>query len=208
MKWRHSRIQPLKQNWMTQCLENLKLAAEQDFNDHLVHFYLALTYALCRQVQQALVEVRTSLRLRGEHLPSLLLLSLLMSTSAASPSAATPCSFIESHEEEESTVNQCQEALFLLDATLEEYPENFDLLYVKTLLEERCYGGEVALISAKHMLALWKLLYDDVPSVTTASENNPNNISNSFSNYDNRSVALSAISAQHVSNEANDRESK
>lgn len=193
---------------MTQCFENLQLAVEQDFNDHLAHFYLALTYSLCRQVPQALVEVRTSLRLRGEHLPSLLLLSLLMSTSAASPSAAIPCSFIESHEEEESNMNQCQEALSLLDATLEEYPENFDLLYVKTLLEERCYGGEIALISAKHMLAMWKLLYDDVPSVATASENNPNNISSSFSNYDNRSVALSAISAQHVSNEANDRESK
>ena len=194
---------------MTRCLENLQLAAEHDFNDHMVHFYLALTYSFCRQVPKALEEVRTSLRLRGEHLPSLLLLSLLMSTSAASPSAGTPLSVNESRDEEESDVHQCQEALSLLDATLEEYPENFDLLYVKTLLEERCYGGEVALVSAKQMLALWKLLYDDVPSlVASASESNPNNVSHSFSNYDNRSVALSAISAQHLSNDANERESK
>ena len=207
IKWRQSRIQPLKQNWMTNCLEALHQSNEHDPHDHLVHFYLALTHAFCRQVAQALAEVRMALRLRGEHLPSLLLLSLLLSTSAASPSSQNSST---SEDEEESHVNQCQGALSLVEATLEEYPTNFDLLYIKTLLEERCFGGEVALVTAKHMLALWKQLYEDSSSsggANVASESNPNNVSHSYSNYDTRSVALSAISAQHISNDANERES-
>lgn len=208
IKWRKSRIQPLKQNWMTDCLESLRQAADHDPNDHLVHFYLALTYAFCRQVAQALVEARMALRLRGEHLPSLMLLSLLLSTSVASPSSHVGSPSTE--DEEESHVNQCQGALSLVEATLEEYPNNFDFLYIKTLLEERCFGGEIALVTAKHMLALWRQLYEDSSLERTGvtGENNPNSFSHSFSNYDTRSVALSAISAQHVSNDANERESK
>lgn len=210
IKWRQSRIQPLKQNWMTICLKSLSDATKHDANDHLVHFYLALTHAFCRQVTQALTEVRMALRLRGEHLPSLLLLSLLLSTPAASPSSQIASSSMPSiDDEEESHVNQCQGALSLAEATLEEYPNNFDLLYIKTLLEERCFGGEVALVSAKHMLAMWKQLYEDSSSAgaNVMSENNPNNVSHSYSNYDTRSLAMSAISAQHIS-EANERESK
>ena len=208
IKWRQSRIQPLKQNWMADCLKSLRQAVDHDPNDHLVHFYLALTHAFCRQVTQALTEVRMALRLRGEHLPSLLLLSLLLSTSAASPSSQISSSSANGDDEEESHVNQCQGALSLAEATLEEYPNNFDLLYIKTLLEERCFGGEVALVTAKHMLALWKQLYEDSSSGAVASESNPNNVSHSYSNYDTRSLAMSAISAQHISNDANERESK
>lgn len=153
IKWRQSRIQPLKQNWMTECLKSLRESADHDPHDHLVHFYLALTHSFCRQVTQALTEVRMALRLRGEHLPSLLLLSLLLSTSAASPSSQiSSSSAANGDDEEESHVNQCQGALSLAEATLEEYPDNFDLLYIKTLLEERCFGGEVALGTAKHMV--------------------------------------------------------
>ncbi|XP_046456271.1 tetratricopeptide repeat protein 7B-like isoform X2 [Daphnia pulex] len=209
IKWRQSRIQPLKQNWMTECLKSLRESADHDPHDHLVHFYLALTHSFCRQVTQALTEVRMALRLRGEHLPSLLLLSLLLSTSAASPSSQiSSSSTANGDDEEESHVNQCQGALSLAEATLEEYPNNFDLLYIKTLLEERCFGGEVALGTAKHMLALWKQLYEDSSSGgPVASESNPNNVSHSYSNYDTRSLAMSAISAQHISNDANERES-
>jgi hypothetical protein len=138
---------------MTECLKSLRESADHDPHDHLVHFYLALTHSFCRQVTQALTEVRMALRLRGEHLPSLLLLSLLLSTSAASPSSQiSSSSAANGDDEEESHVNQCQGALSLAEATLEEYPNNFDLLYIKTLLEERCFGGEVALGTAKHMV--------------------------------------------------------
>lgn len=206
IKWRKCKIQPMKQSCMASCLDSLRLSVEHDPHDHLVHFYLALTHAFCRQVSQALAEVRTALRLRGEHLPSLLLLSLLLSTSAASPSSHT----ISSDNEEESQVNQCQAALSLVEATLEEFPNNFDFLYIKSLLEERCFGGEVALVTAKHMLALWRQLYEDSSTErnTNFGENNPSNMNHSYSNYDTRSVAQSTISVQHVSNDANDRESK
>lgn len=206
IKWRKSRIQPMKQQAMTSCLDSLRLSVEHDPNDHLVHFYLALTHAFCRQIAQALVEVRLALRLRGEHLPSLLLLSLLLSTSVACPSSNLGAS----EDEEESQVNQCQAALSLVEATLEEFPNNFDFLYIKSLLEERCFGGEVALTTAKHMLAVWRQMYEDSTAERHANltENNPSYISHSFSNYDTRSVAHSAISVQHASNDANDRESK
>lgn len=182
----------MKQSWVEQCLEALATAVEHDANDHLVHFYLALTYALCRQINQALVQVQTALRLRGEHLPSLILLALLLSTSAA-PSSE------DSSEDEER-----HGALLLVEATLEEYPHNFDLLYVKALLEEQCLGGETALLTAKEMLALWKHLYEDTASTgggeASAGCANRNNL-------DARSVALSGASAHPLSNDMADRES-
>lgn len=56
---------------------------------------------------------------------------------------------------------------------------------------------------------MWKQLYEDSSSGgPVASESNPNNVSHSYSNYDTRSLAMSAISAQHISNDANERESK
>lgn len=89
IKWRQSRIQSLKQDWMTRCMDALRVSVEHDPHDHLVHFYLGLTYALCRQIGQALSQVRTALRLRCEHLPSLLLLALLLSTTTSSAAGST-----------------------------------------------------------------------------------------------------------------------
>lgn len=177
---------------MEQCMEALARAVEHDPNDHLVHFYLALTYALCRQVNQALVEVQTALRSRSEHLSSLILLALLLSTSAASPT---------DDDDECGGSEERHGALLLIEATLEEYPHNFDLLYVKALLEEQFHGGEAALVTAKEMLALWKHLYEDSsPGDTNASGVNKNNL-------DARSLALSGASAHPLSNDMADRES-
>lgn len=198
IKSRQNRIQPLKQSWMAKCMESLRDSSELDPGDHLVHFYLSLAYASRRQVHQALAEVRTALRLRGEHLPSLLLLSLLLSTWAASSSAST-CS------DDDAKTSGHQGALALIEATLEEYPQNFDLLYAKTLLEERCHGGETALVTAKHMLALWKSYYDDSSS---GFSNDITITNNTFTNnYDTRSIALSAVSAPYAMNDLNERES-
>ena len=193
IKWRQSRIRPLKQNWMEQCLESLRAATEHDPNDHLVHFYLSLTYALCRKIDQALLEVRIALRMHGEHLPSIVLLALLLSTPHA-------CSSLSTDEESCSNSNECQGSLFLIEATLEEYPHNFDLLYVKALLEEKCHGGEVALATAKEMLALWKLLYED------SSNDNSVNLTLNQSGFETRSLAISAKSTQPLSNEITERE--
>ncbi len=83
-------------------------------------------------------------------------------------------------------------------------------------------GGETALGTAKHMLALWKSLYEESSSTASASESAVNHpasvyntigpggpgahLSQSYSTYDTRSIALSAISAQHISNDPNERE--
>ncbi len=82
-------------------------------------------------------------------------------------------------------------------------------------------GGETALGTAKHMLALWKSLYEESSSTASASEsavNHPASVYNTigpggpsghlsrYSTYDTRSIALSAISAQHISNDPNERE--
>lgn len=44
---------------------------------------------------------------------------------------------------------------------MNEYPEHLQLLYVKASLEEEVLGGDVALLTARHMLALWNTLYKD-----------------------------------------------
>lgn len=48
-----------------------------------------------------------------------------------------------------------------MEAALAEYPENLHLLYVRASLEEAVHGGEVALLTARHMLSLWQTLYKD-----------------------------------------------
>lgn len=210
IKWRQNRIRPTKQNWMEQCLEALKGALERDANDHLVHFYLALTYALCRQIGQALVEVQTALRLRAEHLPSLILLALLLSTPAASPSCSSGAGGSDDGDPLSANnleTSECHRALALVEATLDEYPQNFDLLYIKSLMEEQCYGGEAALASAKHMLALWKQLYEDATCGGGVAEANTTAAIN-HSSVDCKSAALSTASAQPLSNEMADRDGK
>ena len=47
------------------------------------------------------------------------------------------------------------------EATVSEYPEHLQLLYVKASLEEELYGAEAALLTAKHMLSLWNVLYKE-----------------------------------------------
>lgn len=51
-------------------------------------------------------------------------------------------------------------ALEVVENALEEYPDCLNLLYVKAHLELLEKGGEVALITAKQMLELWKTLYE------------------------------------------------
>lgn len=174
---------------MTKCLESLREASTLDPNDHLAHFYLSLAFSVCRQIPQAVAEVRTALRLRSEHLPSLHLLALLLSTWTASNSAGSPVE----EDVDDSRASYCLGALALVEATLEEYPQNFDLLYVKALLEEKCHGGETALVTARHMLALWKSCYEDPQPNGEATITN-NTLTN---NFDTRSIALSVASAPY-----------
>nr|XP_034182985.1 tetratricopeptide repeat protein 7B isoform X4 [Osmia lignaria] len=119
-------------------LECFQKAQQCDPNDHLAEYYLAHEYAINRQINDAMIHVKIALNLRAEHIPSLHLLVLLLSA----------------HK-------QYSEALHLVNSVLEEYPDNLNFLYVKAHLELRSIGGEQALFTIKHMLLLWKHLYED-----------------------------------------------
>ncbi|XP_068086274.1 tetratricopeptide repeat protein 7B isoform X4 [Anabrus simplex] len=131
-----------RQHLITNAFEAFQKAQQADPNDHLAEYYLALQRAYGCQVSDAMSHVKVALNLRGEHVPSLHLLVLLLSAQ-----------------------KQYAEALQLVEAALEEYPDNLNLLYVKAHLELNSQGGEMALLTAKHMLALWKTLYEDQTNV-------------------------------------------
>ncbi|XP_014219287.1 tetratricopeptide repeat protein 7B [Copidosoma floridanum] len=122
--------------------DSFSKAQQCDPNDHLAEYYLAHEYAMNRQMSEAMTHVKIALSLRAEHIPSLHLLALLLTAQ-----------------------KQYTEALNLVNSILEEYPDNLNILYVKANLELHSVGGEEALFTIKHMLFLWKNLYEDQTSV-------------------------------------------
>ncbi|KAK8402737.1 hypothetical protein O3P69_000821 [Scylla paramamosain] len=131
---RHSNSQSLR----TKSLESFLRAQQLDPSDHLVEYYLAFHYAQEYHVVEATHHVKQALFLRSEHLHSLHLLILLLSTK-----------------------KEYEHALELAEAALAEYPENLHLMYVRASLEEVVYGGEVALHTARQMFTLWQKLYKE-----------------------------------------------
>ncbi|XP_012272364.1 tetratricopeptide repeat protein 7B [Orussus abietinus] len=135
----------LKQDKVTHtntALECFQKAQQCDPNDHLAEYYLAHIYAANRQINDAMVHVKIALNLRSEHISSLHLLTLLL-----------------------SAYKQYPEALHLINSVLEEYPDNLNFLYVKAHLELHTIGGVEALATIKHMLYLWKNLYENQTNV-------------------------------------------
>ncbi|XP_067119530.1 tetratricopeptide repeat protein 7B isoform X2 [Centruroides vittatus] len=131
------RPQTHRQQLRSKAFDAFLKAQAADPNDHLPEFYLALHYAHARQLPEAILHAKSALYLRGEHVHSLHLLVLLLSAQ-----------------------KQYLEALQLVEAALEEYPDNFNLMYTKAHLELHCVGGEVALLTSKQMLQQWKTLYE------------------------------------------------
>ncbi|XP_062974036.1 tetratricopeptide repeat protein 7B isoform X3 [Elgaria multicarinata webbii] len=105
--------------------------------DHLAAFYLALQFAISRQIPEALGYVRQALQLQGDDANSLHLLALLLSAQ-----------------------KHYHDALNIIDMALSEYPENFILLFSKVKLESLCRGPDEALLTCKHMLQIWKSCYN------------------------------------------------
>lgn len=89
-------------------------------NDHLCAYYLGLHLALMGQINEALDHVRNALALRSESSSTLHLLALLLSAN-----------------------RQHTEALEVVEAALEEYPDCLNLMYVKAQLELHEDDGEV-----------------------------------------------------------------
>ncbi|XP_034253194.1 tetratricopeptide repeat protein 7B [Thrips palmi] len=130
-----------KEELNSKALQSFARAHHIDPNDHLSEYYLALQKANACKVQEAIRHVKSALQLRADHVPSLHLLVLLLSAQ-----------------------KQHQEALSLVHAILEEYPDNLNIMYVQAHLELEVHGGECALLTGKKMLAIWKNLYEDQTS--------------------------------------------
>lgn len=126
-----------KENLWSNALDNFKTAVELEPHDYLCRHYLGLQLAMCDQIAEAQQHVRLGLNLNPEHSSSLHLLVLLLTAE-----------------------RQYNSALIVVENALEEYPDCLNLLYVKARLELHEKGGEVALITAKQMLELWKTLYE------------------------------------------------
>ncbi|KAK9502249.1 hypothetical protein O3M35_011053 [Rhynocoris fuscipes] len=116
----------------------LSKGQQLDPNDHLIEYYLGMNYACRGQIQEAISHVKSALKLCPEHASSLHLMVLLLTSQ-----------------------KQYNEANLLLQSALSEFPDSLDLHYVKAHLELHTQGGEVALLTAKNMLILWKVLYED-----------------------------------------------
>ncbi|XP_071440468.1 tetratricopeptide repeat protein 7B [Hetaerina americana] len=132
----------------SQAIDCFRRAEQSDAGDHLPQHYLALCLATfggvvdgasrCTNLMEAGQRVRLALSLRAEHHASLQLLALLLSAEGA-------------HDE----------ALELVNASLEKYPSSLNLLYVRAALEAFTGRHEVAIMTAKEMLLLWRTLYKD-----------------------------------------------
>lgn len=126
-----------KENLWCSALDNFRSAVELEPNDYLCRHYLGLQLALCGHITEAQQHVQISFNLNPEHSSSWHLLVLL------------------STAEQQNNI-----ALIVVENALEEYPDCLNLLYVKAHLELHEKGGDVALITAKQMLELWKTLYE------------------------------------------------
>ncbi|XP_043998491.1 tetratricopeptide repeat protein 7B-like isoform X3 [Gambusia affinis] len=130
-------LRSTQEDYQRKALSAFRRAHRMSPTDHLAAFYLALQLAFTRQIPEALGKVRRAMQLQEEDVHTLHLLALLLSAQ-----------------------KQYQDALKTIETALSGYPENFTLLYTKVKLEAMCRGPEEALLTCKHMLRLWKRLYD------------------------------------------------
>jgi len=128
-----SRLHSERQSYHKSAVESLCRAAALDSYDHLAHFHLACLYANNRQIGLANAEVRKALELRPDHLPSLHLLALLLTSQ-----------------------RKLDEALTLLTAALKEYPDDLSLLLTRSRIEEEIGCIDEALTSVKTALRIWR----------------------------------------------------
>lgn len=130
-------LKSTREKYSKLALEALEKAVQQDPNDHLAEYYLALQHALNYHIIDALVHIRIALALRAEHPNSLHLFALLLTAN-----------------------RRPREALSIANDALEEFPDNLNLLHVKAHLELHLHDADTALITVKKMLHIWRELYE------------------------------------------------
>ncbi|NXJ11107.1 TTC7A protein, partial [Odontophorus gujanensis] len=117
-------------------LQTLERARELDQQDHQIILYLSLQLALVRQISDAMEHLQEALQLCKDDMNSLHLLALLFSAQ-----------------------KHYQHALEVINMAVVEYPESFSLLFTKVKLEWIHKGPEEALVTCRHMLQMWQMVY-------------------------------------------------
>uniref|UniRef100_A0A8C3T1Q1 Tetratricopeptide repeat protein 7A n=1 Tax=Chelydra serpentina TaxID=8475 RepID=A0A8C3T1Q1_CHESE len=105
--------------------------------DHQIILYVSLQLALVRQISDAIEHLQEALKLCKDDMNSLHLLALLFSAQ-----------------------KHYQHALDVINMALAEYPESFSLLFTKVKLERVHKGPEEALVTCRHMLRMWQMVYN------------------------------------------------
>uniref|UniRef100_A0A674GTH8 Tetratricopeptide repeat domain 7A n=1 Tax=Taeniopygia guttata TaxID=59729 RepID=A0A674GTH8_TAEGU len=117
-------------------LQTLERAHDLAPEDHQIILYLSLQLALVRQISDAIDHLQEALQLCKDDMNSLHLLALLFSAQ-----------------------KHYQHALDVINMAVVEYPESFSLLFTKVKLEWIYKGPEEALVTCRHMLQMWQMVY-------------------------------------------------
>ncbi|KFP81369.1 Tetratricopeptide repeat protein 7A, partial [Acanthisitta chloris] len=118
-------------------LQTLERARDLAPEDHQIILYLSLQLALIRQISDAIDHLQEALQLCKDDMNSLHLLALLFSAQ-----------------------KHYQHALDVINMAVVEYPESFSLLFTKVKLERIHKGPEEALVTCRHMLQRWQMVYN------------------------------------------------
>ncbi|NXC25496.1 TTC7A protein, partial [Campylorhamphus procurvoides] len=118
-------------------LQTLERARDLAPEDHQIILYLSLQLALVRQISDAIDYLQEALQLCKDDMNSLHLLALLFSAQ-----------------------KHYQHALDVINMAVVEYPESFSLLFTKIKLEWIHKGPEEALVTCRHMLQMWQMVYN------------------------------------------------
>nr|XP_033794267.1 tetratricopeptide repeat protein 7A isoform X2 [Geotrypetes seraphini] len=118
-------------------LQTLERALHMSPEDNQIILYVSLQLALVRQIPDATEHLQKALEICKDDMNSLHLLALLFSSQ-----------------------KYYQHALDIINMAINEYPENFSLLFTKVKLEWIHKGPEEALITCRHMLNLWQTLFN------------------------------------------------
>ncbi|NXN18541.1 TTC7A protein, partial [Indicator maculatus] len=118
-------------------LHTLERARDLAPEDHQIVLYLSLQLALVRQISDAIEHLQEALQLCKDDMNSLHLLALLFSAQ-----------------------KNYQHALEVINMAVAEYPESFSLLFTKIKLEWIHKGPEEALVTCRHMLQMWQMVYN------------------------------------------------
>ncbi|XP_041353542.1 tetratricopeptide repeat protein 7B-like isoform X2 [Gigantopelta aegis] len=137
MRAHEAKLQAERQTLHRNALSAFQKAYDSDPYDYLACFHLSLQLANLRQISEALIYVKLALKYRNDHIHSLHLLVLLL-----------------------TALKQMDDAMVLVHAALEEYPQNLSLLLTQSKLEEVMLGPEESLVTCKVMMKLWKEIHE------------------------------------------------